>query len=37
VHRETKGAIDIMTGSEHEHGHRAHAVAAGHAPQRRRM
>src|SRR4029450_8914911 len=26
-----------MTGSEHEHGHRAHAVAAGHAPQRRRM
>ena len=26
-----------MTGSEHEHGHRAHAVAVGHAPHRRRM
>jgi hypothetical protein len=26
-----------MTGSEHEHGHRAQAVAAGHAPHRRRV
>src|SRR5262245_49481205 len=26
-----------MTGSEHEHGHRAHVVAAGHGPHRRRM
>src|SRR5262245_11298035 len=26
-----------MTGSEHEHGHRAHAVAAGRGPHRRRM
>ncbi|HUL88233.1 MAG TPA: hypothetical protein VLU23_08635 [Pseudolabrys sp.] len=26
-----------MTGPEHEHGHRAHAVAVGHAPRRRRM
>ena len=26
-----------MTGSEHEHGHRARAVAAGHASHRRRM
>ncbi len=26
-----------MTGSEHEHGHRAHAVAMGHAPHRRRV
>jgi hypothetical protein len=26
-----------MTGSEHEHGHRAHAVAVGHAPHRRRI
>jgi hypothetical protein len=25
-----------MTGTEHEHGHRAHAVAVGHAPYRRR-
>jgi hypothetical protein len=25
-----------MTGTEHEHGHRAHAVAVGHAPHRRR-
>src|SRR5262249_13670207 len=24
-----------MTGTEHEHGHRAHAVAVGHAPRRR--
>ncbi|HEY6023926.1 MAG TPA: DUF3971 domain-containing protein [Pseudolabrys sp.] len=26
-----------MKGSEHEHGHRAHAVAVGHAPHRRRL
>jgi hypothetical protein len=26
-----------MTGSEHEHGHRAHAVAVDHTPQRRRV
>jgi len=26
-----------MTGTEHEHGHRAHAVAVGRAPRRRRM
>ena len=26
-----------MTGTEHEHGHRAHAVAVGHATQRRRI
>jgi hypothetical protein len=26
-----------MTGSEHEHGHRAHAVAVGQAPHRRRV
>jgi len=26
-----------MTGSEQEHGHRAHAVAVGHAPHRRRV
>src|SRR5689334_2594421 len=26
-----------MKGTEHEHGHRAHAVAVGHAPRRRRV
>src|SRR6478609_135735 len=26
-----------MTGTEHEHGHRAHAVAVGHAPRRRAL
>src|SRR5262249_24004391 len=26
-----------MTGSEHQHAHRAHAVAVGHAPRRRRI
>ena len=35
--RQTRGAIKGMTGSEQEHGHRAHAVAVGHAPRKRRV
>ena len=37
MQRQTRDATGRMTGSEHEHGHRAHAVAVGHAPHRRRV